>query len=123
MLRKLAHISLAASAAGALALLPAANASAATTSGVEDCPLSSFCGWNGVGFTGTMTTFGKFTCTDAPFPVRSIHNNYPIRWELPISLTVWSGKDCTGERLGSVSNKQSLRNLPSPGLSASVRYF
>lgn len=121
MWRRLSHIALTASIAGAMVLVPASQASAASSAGLPDCPDNSLCGWSGSFFTGKVMTFGwSPPCTNAPIPLRSVANTHQGTIGIPIVMAVYSGPNCTGKYLGSVARGQSLPNLPVPGLSVSV---
>lgn len=118
MWRTLARASLVASVTAA-AVLPVSPASASTTPGPSDCPDASLCGWSEAGFMGKVTTFRPGGgCIDSPFPLRSVANTYRGGGAgIPVVLLVYSGKDCTGKALGSVTRGQSLPSLPADGLS------
>ncbi|XRQ11944.1 hypothetical protein ACN3XK_13955 [Actinomadura welshii] len=102
-------------AVAASAVLPVTSASASTA---PDCPANSLCGWSEGGFTGKVTTFPPGAgCLDAPFPLRSVASTHNGGIGIPIALLVYSGENCTGELLGSVTRGRSLPMLPADGLS------
>ncbi|MFI0411031.1 hypothetical protein [Actinomadura sp. 3N508] len=117
MWRTLSRISLTASITAALALLPAATASAAPAGGPPGCPERSQCGWSGADFTGTVTTFSPLEdCTDAPFPVLSAGNTGGGQY----IMYVFAEAGCEGEVVAQVGRNMYLPSLPAPGKSAYV---
>jgi hypothetical protein len=118
MWRTLTRTSLVTAVAASAAVLPVSAASAAATPGPWDCPTESLCGWSEAGFMGKVTTFRPGAgCLDAPFPLRSVASTHRDGTGIPVAMLVYSGKDCTGKLLGSVSGAQSLPTLPADGLS------
>ncbi|MFI0373212.1 hypothetical protein ACH35V_35585 [Actinomadura sp. 1N219] len=117
MWRTPSRIALTASITAALALLPAAHASAASPGSPPGCPERSQCGWSGADFTGTATTFSPLEgCTNAPFPVLSAGNTGGGQFV----MYVFAERDCEGEVVAQVSRNRFLPSLPAPGLSAFV---
>jgi hypothetical protein len=95
-------------------------ASATTTTTLASCPVGSLCGWSGSYFTGPMTTFGGAPCVNSPIPLRSVANTYGWGWL--VVLSVYSGPNCSGTRLGSVGSGQSRPFLPGVGVSVSTAW-
>ncbi|MFG2090586.1 peptidase inhibitor family I36 protein [Spirillospora sp. NPDC048824] len=118
MWRTLARASLIASVAAVTAVLPVSVASASTPQEPWDCPDASLCGWSEAGFMGKVTTFRPGGgCFDSPFPLRSVANTFGGGVGYPVVLLVYSGQNCTGKPLGSVTRGQALPSLPADGLS------
>ncbi|TYK49184.1 hypothetical protein [Actinomadura decatromicini] len=118
MLRTLSHISLTASVVAALAVVPAAAAVAAGPPDTCQTNYRWLCGWSEGDFKGVEADFDWTPCQNSPVPLRSVANTVG-KLSLAV-MAVYSGPDCTGEFLGSVSAQQRLRYLPKPGLSVSV---
>ncbi|MFC4050477.1 hypothetical protein ACFOY4_12340 [Actinomadura syzygii] len=118
MWRTLGHISFTASVVAALAVVPAAAAAAAGPPDTCQTDYRWLCGWSEGDFKGVEADFDWTPCQNSPVPLRSVSNT--VGRLLPVVMWVYSEKDCTGEFLGSVSSKETLRYLPKPGLSVSV---
>ncbi|TYB46653.1 hypothetical protein [Actinomadura chibensis] len=118
MWRTLSHISLTASVVAALAVAPAAAAAAAGPP--DTCRTSHrwLCGWSENDYRGVEADFDWTPCQNSPVPLRSVSNTVG-KLSLAI-MAVYSGPDCTGEFLGSVSAQQKLPYLPKPGMSVAV---
>jgi hypothetical protein len=114
----IASLALAATASTAFLSAPAASA---TTTELPGCPQTRLCVWTGSDFTGQVTrlTAGG-GCVNAKEPIQSAANT----WQgggpgIPVTLDVYSGKDCTGDLLVHLSRGDSAPSLPTEGLSTS----